>query len=196
MECEEFLSSYSDFLDQTFERHDLPDYCAHLLSCRSCAEYDRVMRRGLHIVRQLDPPAPEPHLVSRVQRGVVAAAGEIGPIAKGWAGIALGVATAGLVLFTSMAVVEEVRDPVALPPVVVEAPAEPEAGSSLFGPAPRFRPEASLLHVSDSEAESVFAFPEEPLSLFRRPLKSTDARRPIEARAAVTTEGAALISSQ
>ena len=66
MECEEFITDYSDFLDHQFEEHSLSSYCEHLLHCSDCAEYDRVMRRGLKLVRQLELPGTCPDFAPRV----------------------------------------------------------------------------------------------------------------------------------
>ena len=71
MECEEFLRDYSDFLDHRFEEHPIVSYCDHLLGCSDCAEYDRVMRRGLELLRRLERPETQAGLVPRVSERVL-----------------------------------------------------------------------------------------------------------------------------
>lgn len=176
MDCEEFLAGYSDFLDQKFERHPLAEYCEHLLRCTSCGEYDRVMRRGLQLVRQLQPPEPRKDFVPRVRQRILSGARAIAPRdGRGWLGTAVTAAAVGLILVTTISRVGEESAQVELPPVVVEPRSQEPERPSLFGPAPRFRPEANLLPVSGLAEESLFAFPSEPLSLFRTPLSSVRA---------------------
>lgn len=176
MDCEEFLAGYSDFLDKKFERHPLAEYCEHLLRCTSCGEYDRVVRRGLQLVRQLEPPEPREDFVPRVHHRLLSRARAIAPRdGRGWLGTAVAAAAVGLILVTTISEVQEKSENVELPPVVVQPRSQEPEMLSLFGPAPRFRPEANLLPVSDLAEESLFAFPSEPLSLFRTPLSSVRA---------------------
>lgn len=179
MDCEQFLYSYSDFLDRKLERHDLADYCSHILSCPSCAEYDGVMRRGLHLVRQLDPPRPESDFASRVQRGVMAGLRGAAPTARRSVSAALGVAAVALTLVATSLIYTRSTDPLALPPLVVEATQPERTRPSLFGPAPRLRPEASLFPTSTLTEGDLFVFPSEPLSLFRTPLRPMSETRAI-----------------
>jgi hypothetical protein len=176
MDCEEFLAGYSDFLDRKFERHPLANYCEHLLRCTSCGEYDRVVRRGLQVVRQLEPPEPRKDFVSRVHRRIVSRARSIAPRdGRGWLGTAVAAAAVGLIVVTTISRVGEDSEQVELPPVVVEPRSQEPEVPSLFGPAPRFRPETDLFTVPSLAEESFFAFPSEPLSLFRTPLNSVGA---------------------
>jgi predicted anti-sigma-YlaC factor YlaD len=67
MHCDEFIQSFSDFLDAEYEKHPLQEYNQHLESCADCRGYDRVMRCGLRLVKELD--GPEPMISCRACRG-------------------------------------------------------------------------------------------------------------------------------
>jgi len=57
MECQEFLRLHSEFLDVRLSPEDADRCEAHAASCASCARYDRVVRRGVELLRRL-PPVP------------------------------------------------------------------------------------------------------------------------------------------
>ncbi len=175
MDCEEFLTDYSDFLDRQFEEHSVASYCDHLLRCPDCAEYDRVMRRGLELVRELEPPEVCPALVPRVGERVPG----LGPglsrgVERGRAALLVGAAAVALCVVGSLAVLSS-GGPAELPPLVVEA-APVEEPPSLWGPAPKFTAAVSLLRVPDLSDGRLFRPPPERLSLFRAPLRAS--RRP------------------
>lgn len=57
MNCQEFLKLHSEFLDEQMPREEAERCRAHMASCASCARYDRIVRRGLELLR--GRPAPE-----------------------------------------------------------------------------------------------------------------------------------------
>ena len=67
MTCDEFLTHYSDYLDECFGPADAARWGAHISECPSCARYDRVMRRGLTLVRELPPMVPGEDFTPRLQ---------------------------------------------------------------------------------------------------------------------------------
>lgn len=67
MTCDEFLTHYSDYLDECFGPADAARWSAHIGECASCARYDRVMRRGLTLVRDLPPIVPGEDFTPRLQ---------------------------------------------------------------------------------------------------------------------------------
>ncbi|UCF20997.1 MAG: hypothetical protein JSU87_06290 [Gemmatimonadota bacterium] len=166
MDCAEFLSDYSDFLDCRFEEHSLSSYCQHLLACRDCAEYDRVMRRGLYLVRQLDPPADVGDCLDSLSQQLTYRSA--GTRLSGVAAVAGGAFLALAVVF----ILDAGRATVELPPVVVEAPAWRTELPSLWGPPPRLAPATSLLEIPALGTEPFLTRPEEPFSLFRGPVRS------------------------
>ncbi len=166
MDCEEFLSEYSDFLDRRFEEHALTSYCQHLLACHDCAEYDRVMRRGLHLVRQLDPPASFRDCGDSLSHDLA-----YRPAASRLSGSAA-VAAGAILALALVFLLDAGRATVQLPPVVVEAPGSRTEVPSLWGPLPRLVPATSLLEIPALGAEPFLTRPEKPFSLFRGPVRS------------------------
>ncbi len=182
MECEEFLEDYSDFLDGTLEEHSLTDYRYHLERCPSCAEYDRVMRRGLHLVRALDPPEAQADFLPRLQRrffDLPARAVGVGVRPRNFAVASL-LAAAALFALVSLPLLRPEVRALELPPVVIEAPEDAGAVASLWGPPPSFAPTASFLTVPDLSSDPFFASTPRPYSLFRTPLRAPV--RPVENR--------------
>jgi hypothetical protein len=181
MECEEFLADYSDFLDRQFVEHALGCYCNHLHSCEACAEYDRVMRSGLHLVRELESPRASEVLAHHVvaSRARTSEYGE-----RGRAAVVAGMAAGALFMVGALAVMAPGRGPVELPPVVVETPAAGDELPSLWGPAPRFSPTVNLLQVPDLTADGLLAPRRDRLSLFRAPLRAR--RQPVAAEEVAT----------
>ncbi len=57
MNCQEFLRLHSEFLDERLAAEDADRCAAHAAACASCGRYDRVVRRGIELLRRL-PPAP------------------------------------------------------------------------------------------------------------------------------------------
>ncbi len=174
MDCEEFLEDYSDFLDGDLEEHPACDYRDHLQKCPNCAEYDRVMRRGLHLVRALDPPESNPDFFPRLQhRFFDRHARGAARREHGRALAVAGLAVVGLLLITQP-VMQLGRGTLQLPPVVVEAPdADPDL-PALWGPPPKFAPAASFLRAPDLSGDAIFANPRRPYSLFRTPLRVSE----------------------
>jgi hypothetical protein len=177
MECEEFLADYSDFLDRQFEEHSIVSYCSHLLRCSDCAEYDRVMRRGLELVRELELPETRPGFVPRVSERVLAAGPGRGTD-RGRAVMVAGVGALALLAVGSLAMLDS-GGPAELPPVVVE-PAVADEVPSLWGPAPKFTPAVSLLRVPELTDDRLLRPPPQRFSQFRAPLKASR-RAPFEA---------------
>jgi len=67
MTCQEFLARYSDYLDEMLDPVEAARMHHHLVGCASCARYDRVVRRGLELVRELPVVEPSPDFEPRLQ---------------------------------------------------------------------------------------------------------------------------------
>jgi len=168
MECEKFLESYSEFLDGLLEEGPLSDCRDHLLRCPDCGEYDRVMRRGLRLVRELDRPETTPDFGPRLQNSYLASSrpGEgAGDYTK--AVLVTGLAALSLIVVASLPALRPGGRAVQLPPLVVETPAGANQLPSLWGPPPTFAPSASLLRVPDLSGDQLLAPPPQRFSLFR-----------------------------
>ncbi|UCC83591.1 MAG: hypothetical protein JSW46_01260 [Gemmatimonadota bacterium] len=172
MECEEFLTDYSDFLDRQFEEHSIVSYCDHLLRCSNCAKYDRVMRCGLKLVRGLEPPEARPDLVPRVGEEVLSSSLRRSQSAESSrTALVAAAAAVALCVVGSLAMLRS-GGTAELPPLVVE-PAVTGELPSLWGPAPKFTPAVSLLRVPDLTDDRLFRPPPERFSVFRAPLRAS-----------------------
>ncbi len=58
MTCCEFVRRYSDYDDSLLSAEENAAFRAHIAVCASCARYDRVLRKGRMLARQLPPPEP------------------------------------------------------------------------------------------------------------------------------------------
>jgi hypothetical protein len=175
MECDEFLQSFSDFLDAEFEKHSPEEYNGHLEKCARCGEYDRVVRRGLRLVREMDVPEPVPDFMPRLQRSFLSRRERSEVIvqyakAAGMAGFAI----AALLLLAVNPNFLPAGDDLELPPVVVEAETLGGRSHSLWGPPPRFSVSASFLTAPGPTSEgSLLRRPLERFSLFREPVRTS-----------------------
>lgn len=59
MTCQEYLARHSEYLDAEMEEADVARMRAHATACPTCARYDRILRRGLALVRELEPVEPK-----------------------------------------------------------------------------------------------------------------------------------------
>jgi hypothetical protein len=55
MNCREFLTRHSEYIDALIEPADAARLRSHVEACPSCARYDRVVRRGAQLARELLP---------------------------------------------------------------------------------------------------------------------------------------------
>lgn len=174
MECDEFLQSFSDYLDAEFEKHPPEAYNEHLESCDTCGEYDRVVRRGLRLVQELDAPEPVPDLMPRLQRSFLSRRDRSEVIAEyakaaGMAGLTI----AAVMLLAVNPVFRPGGEELELPPLVVEAEAQAGQSHSLWGPPPKFSVSASFLAVPSPSEGALLRRPLERFSLFREPVPTT-----------------------
>ncbi len=58
MTCEEYLARHSEYLDEELGTEAAAEMRRHSAGCARCARYDRVLRRGLALVRDLEPVLP------------------------------------------------------------------------------------------------------------------------------------------
>lgn len=55
MNCREFLTRHCDWVDGDLPSAEAASFGAHVKTCASCARYDRVVRRGTDLVREILP---------------------------------------------------------------------------------------------------------------------------------------------
>ena len=140
MECDEFLEGYSSYRDGRLEDEGRRRFERHLEGCSSCARYDRVIRRGTEIFRNLPRARPSTDFLPRLRHRLYHLQDGI-PLeaARGGGAAAVAVAAVGLLALSWLPFAATMPVEVELPAVAVEAPAERTAdvpGPSLFEPAP------------------------------------------------------------
>lgn len=67
MDCREFLHRYSDYDDSLISPSEADRFRAHMAGCPACERYDRVLRKGRMIARQVEPPQPRADFVPRLR---------------------------------------------------------------------------------------------------------------------------------
>ena len=86
MDCSEFLDRYSEYDDSLLPPREEAVFRAHLETCEACARYDRVLRKGRMLARQM-APHPAPDFMPRLRLRLLAAAEPrlmpAGPVAAG-----------------------------------------------------------------------------------------------------------------
>ena len=179
MKCSEFLDSYTDFRDGALGPAKAGALRAHMTGCVPCRRYDRVVTRGVRLLRALPGTPPDPDFRARLQHSIYALEEErrrrrlLGSAMRavpllGALGV-LGALLATLTLRDSVPVAE-------LPPIVAErpSPAPVAAGSVLLSgsPAP---PEARAWPVAPAGSGT----PGTPVSAarFSSPAGAAPARR-------------------
>jgi hypothetical protein len=65
--CDDILVRHSDYLEGSLAPHDAARIQWHLATCSSCARYDRIVRRGLELVRGLPEVEPSEDFQDRLQ---------------------------------------------------------------------------------------------------------------------------------
>lgn len=67
MDCSEFLTRYSDYDDSLVPPTEADRFRAHMDRCPVCARYDRVLRKGRMLARQVPRVEPSPDFVPRLR---------------------------------------------------------------------------------------------------------------------------------
>jgi hypothetical protein len=104
MDCNDFLDQYSDYDDSLLGASELATFQAHLAGCASCARYDRVLRKGRMLARQLPPVQPRQDFGPRLQQRLwetrsprrATAAAPLGGMAAALAAVTVVLSTAGV----------------------------------------------------------------------------------------------------
>jgi hypothetical protein len=68
--CSEIIALHSDYLDGLLASHEAAQVQWHLSSCAGCARYDRVVRRGVEMVRELPEITPSEDFEARLQHRI------------------------------------------------------------------------------------------------------------------------------
>lgn len=68
--CDEFLAGHSEYLDGLLSPVAAARLSAHAAACDSCARYDRIVRKGIDLVRELPDPEPSDDFEMRLQHRI------------------------------------------------------------------------------------------------------------------------------
>ena len=141
MKCSEFLDSYTDFRDGALPPGEDDALRAHMRVCGPCQRYDRVVTRGVGLLRALPGTPPDPDFRARLRHSIYALEEERRRRRLLWSATravpllgalgVLGALLAALTLRDSVPVAE-------LPPIFAERPsaASAPAGSVLLPGSP------------------------------------------------------------
>lgn len=65
--CSELLARHGDYLDGMLAAHEAARLQWHMSVCCSCARYDRIVRRGIDLAREVPDITPTPDFEQRLQ---------------------------------------------------------------------------------------------------------------------------------
>jgi anti-sigma factor RsiW len=68
--CNEILALHSDYLDGQLVAHEAARVQWHLSTCSSCARYDRIVRRGLQLLREIPQASASHDFEERLQHRI------------------------------------------------------------------------------------------------------------------------------
>lgn len=111
MTCGEYLALHSELLDERLDVKDELRCREHALSCASCARYDRVLRRGLRLVRELPAVTPSSQFLHRFQHRVLRTMESNGGGRSAASGTVLALAIAGVIAIAAWSPLLRLPDP-------------------------------------------------------------------------------------
>ena len=127
MECKDFLEGYSAYRDGLVDEAERDAFREHRERCESCARYDRVVRKGTDVLRDLPPVDPPSDFLARLQHRIYHIEDGI-PLSstfQGGSAAVMAVAAVGLLALAWMPFAVRAPVEVELPAVAVEAPERP-----------------------------------------------------------------------
>ena len=143
MTCEDFLRRYSEYDDSLLPSVELDRFRAHMAACPACERYDRVLRKGRMLARQVAArPSPDflPRLHSRLLAEPSPRPLPVGPVAAGgFLTLALA-AVAGMWLPGGSGAVKDGIRVTSLPSAALVGPADWTAGRVAGGGASSYSP--------------------------------------------------------
>jgi hypothetical protein len=122
MQCEEFISSYSSYRDGLLDPEREKRFEDHLSACESCARYDRVVRKGTQVLRDLPRTEPSPDFLDRLRHRIYHVRDGIPLTAERGGPAVVAVAAMGLLAFAWLPFATQMSVEVELPAVAVEEP--------------------------------------------------------------------------
>ena len=130
MDCSEFLDRYSEYDDSLVSGDERRRFESHLAACDACARYDRVLRKGRMLARQLPRAESSSDFMPDLQTRLWASRAHplgltSGPIVSG----ALTLATLLMVASAATALLDDGRLPVEPVPMARMAAGEPSSAA-------------------------------------------------------------------
>lgn len=126
IDCARFLDGYSDYRDGALPPDAGAEYLAHLAMCASCARYDRVVRSGVAMLREMPQLEPSEDFVLELKHRLFHEAEERRMRRRRSSGAATavtGAIAASIALLAWVpAITERGDDVVRMPPVTALAP--------------------------------------------------------------------------
>lgn len=168
MDCTRFIAGYSDYDDSLLAPAEEVAFRAHLEACAACGRYDRVLRKGRMVARQLGPEVSRdflPRLEHRILTASWPSPGPVSPAVAGGFLTLMVAAVAGLWLSGGAGPVAGPERPLVLPAEARIGPADWTAGrvarqvASSYSPLvigpPAYRADRSVSTAMTSTTRSV-----------------------------------------
>lgn len=134
--CRRFLDGYSEYRDGRLDKEDRSGLVGHMARCSSCRRYDRVIRRGVGILReQAEAPPSATTSIAEVRRRATASERESLALGTAGSGVTLSAAVLVALLLAAVAwspLFSGATREVDMPPVAAGAPTPP--GVPSFAP--------------------------------------------------------------
>ncbi len=124
MLCDRFLQDYTDFCDGLLDPERAAEFRDHLRGCPGCARYDRVLSRGLDLLRAIPTEEPTDDFLPRLQHRLYNVDEGVSPPVHRLAGGAalVGVAAVGILALFWLPFAATVPLELDLEPVAAHAP--------------------------------------------------------------------------
>lgn len=140
LSCQEFLEGHSDYLDDLLNPERVRGFDQHVATCKSCERYDRVVRRGLLLARNLSDVQPSAHFHEKLHTRLMGLEDEPArrPVVASSATVAVIAAMLGLIALTPLLKVLDPASPgtgSSAPAAVTSATPLPELAPTLSPPA-------------------------------------------------------------
>jgi len=142
VECSQFLEGYSSYRDGELDDETRLRFEAHLSGCASCARYDRVITKGVHLYTQLPEITPSDDFLPRLQHRLFHVEEEMRGPGRTGSGAQAALTLAIAATIAAVAWVPATRTSpsmLELPPVAARAPA-PAYGPTMFQDFPVYEP--------------------------------------------------------
>lgn len=159
MTCQDCLATHSEYLDGVLPEEQRERVAVHLARCPACARYDRVLRRGLDLVRAMPELDASPDFEQRLQHGIFHVRDErpVRPRLSSTSGAAL-LAVAGLVSLVVWSPLTETAPP-AFETVSAESLLNASDAEPIGGDDPWFVGAPPVYQNPDAPPSLALAFP-------------------------------------